>query len=112
MQRGPITQIQTFAMELLFRALNENPINRTPSKYEAIKSRIPKDLKVVHAIINDELAKYSLTEEFKLREFTRFKASDKIVRYESYPTSISIETVRQGLINYGWRTPRGTILSF
>ena len=106
MKRGDITEIQSFAMSLLFRALNENVINRTWDEYERIRSRIPKDLKVVCGLINDELRRYASTDEFKTREFCRFKAGHNIIRYERYPTSISSETVRQALINFGWRTPR------
>jgi hypothetical protein len=102
----PITQIQSFAMELLFRALDFNPINRTWEEYEEIMRQMPKGLKVLHGIVNDELARYSQTEEFKSRQFCRFKAGDTIVRYESFPTSISAETIRQALTNYGWREPR------
>ena len=103
--RGP-TEIQAFAMGLLYRALGEDTINRTPDDYELIKSRIPTNLKRVHQIIIDELARYAQTDEFKKSQFCRFKAGDEIIRFESYPTSISIETVNQALIVCGWRQPR------
>jgi hypothetical protein len=106
MNADAITQIQSFAMELLFRALGINPYNRTSEEYEEIMSDMPKSLKVLHGIVNDELARYSQTEEFKSRQFCRFKAGDTIVRYESFPTSISVETTRQALTNFGWREPR------
>ena len=95
-------------MEMLFRALNINPNNRTSDEYVEIKRQIPRNLKVVHGIVNDELARHSHSEEFKSRQFCRFKAGDEIIRYETFPTSISMETIRQALINYGWREPRQT----
>jgi len=106
MASAAITDVQAFAMEMLFRVRNENPVNRTWEEYQQICAKIPSNLKVVTGMINDELRTYSQTDEFKSRKFCRFRAGDEIIRYETYPNSISIETVRQALIAYGWREPR------
>jgi hypothetical protein len=102
-KREPITQIQQFALEMLFRALKVNVHDRTMAEYVEISQLIPASMKVVTSIINNELARYSQTEEFKRREFTRFTSGDKIVHYERYPTTVSLETVRKALINSRWR---------
>src|SRR5262249_1086883 len=94
--------IQHFAMKVLFEAMEEDPINRTPEEYRQMAARIPKSLKVMHAKINDYLKTHPVS-EFSCTEFTRFRARDKYRRIESYPTSISIETVRSALKVYKWR---------
>ena len=99
------TAIQSFAMKVLYAALGIDPINRTDNEYQQIKARIPKRLKVVHALINDYLKEHKVT-DFSCPQFCRFKAGDKKIHYESYPTSISIEVIRQALIVYGWRESR------
>ena len=100
------TSTQQFAMSLLFKALGECPINRTPEEYEEIKSRIPKRLKVVHHLINERLREFAQSDEFVSWERCDFKAHDQIIHFEPYPKSISMETVRQALIIFGWREPQ------
>jgi hypothetical protein len=100
-----LTQIQRFALEMLLRALGEDQCFKSFEDSARIFELIPKALKQVHYLVNDELGRYSLTDEFKGREFCRFKAGDKIIRYEKYPTSISRETIRQALVNSGWWLP-------
>jgi hypothetical protein len=100
------TSTQRFAMSLLFRGLRECPYNRTPKEYEQIKSRIPKRLKVVHGIINEQLNELAQSDEFASWERCDFKAGDEKIHFEPYPKSISIETVRLALIGFGWREPQ------
>jgi hypothetical protein len=97
------TAIQSLAVSLLLNAMGEDPYNRTPEDYTEIKSRIPKNLKVVRHLVNERLARFATTEEFRRSRFCRFRAGDRVVREEPYPTSISVETIRQGLVLYGWR---------
>ena len=101
-----ITQTQNFAIEMLGRALGVSTYCRTMEEAISTGSLFPRSVKLAHYLINEELRKYSQTEEFKARQFTRFKAGDTIVRYEFYPTRISPETVRQALTNFGFREPR------
>src|SRR5689334_14988439 len=96
------TAVQSFVMKVLYEILGVDPINRTPEEYQQIAARIPKHLKVVHWLINDYLKNHPVS-EFSCTQFTRFRAGDKVVRFESYPTSISPETVRSALKAYGWR---------
>jgi hypothetical protein len=96
------TAIQSFTMKVLYAALGIDPINRTVDEYQQIKARIPKSLKVVHGLIIDYLKAHKVT-DFSCAEFCRFDVGHKIIHYESYPTKISRETVRQALIVHGWR---------
>ena len=96
------TAVQSFAMKVLFKAIGEDPINRTAEDYNAIRSRMPKRLKQVQGLINDYLEMNKIS-AFSSEQFCIFKAGDTEIRFESYPTWISIETVRQALIVYGWR---------
>lgn len=98
-----LTQIQWFALKILFQALGINPYARP--FVETINS-IPRSLKRVHYLVNTELARYSKTEEFQHMEFCRFRAGDKVCKYEKYPTTISRETIRQALVNSGWWPPK------
>ena len=106
--RKELTQIQCFALEMLFRRLGESRLIRSSEDMVRKIELIPKSLKQVHHLINDERRSYSQTAEFEEREFCRFKAGDEIIRYEKYPASISRETIRQALLNSGWWLPRGT----
>src|SRR5947209_2421017 len=109
MESAAITDVQSFAIEMLFRVLKVNPVNRTCEEYQQIIDKIPSSLKVTTGMINDELRTYSKTDEFKSRKFCRFRAGDKIAHEEeAYPTSISRETVRLALTIPVWRRQRGS----
>ena len=101
-----LTSAQNFALSLLFDALKVDRINRTPEEYEQIKAQLP-NLKQAHHLINEHLREFAEAGFFSNCQICRFKAGDKIIRYEPYPTSISIETVRLALNAAGWRAQRG-----
>ena len=104
MTSSKITEDQTLVMNLLYRALGRNPHSGWVA-WEIIAGRIPKALKVAHALVNDELARLWRRGELDNAKRCRFKAGHRTIRYESYPTSLSIETVRLALINHGLRLP-------
>jgi hypothetical protein len=95
------TAYQRLVIKVLYEVLGVDPINRTPEEYRQIQARIPKHLKVVHGLINDYLKTHKIT-DFSCARFCRFDVGHRGVRFESYPTSISRETVRQALIVHGW----------
>jgi hypothetical protein len=105
MTPSKIAEDQSFAISLLYRALGVSLSGRG-EEFESIAELIPTSLKRAHGLINDELAKCWRSGELNNVQRCRFKAGHPIVRYESYPKSLSIETVRKALINYGWRLPR------
>jgi hypothetical protein len=102
MSVGP-TAIQSFAVSVLLDALGEDPCNRMAEEYEEIKSLIPKDLKVAHWLVNRRLGTLWRRGTFHKWKVCRFRAGDTVIVDDAYPTSISVETIRQGLVLYGWR---------
>jgi hypothetical protein len=106
MKPGHITENQSFAINLLVRALKVKRTDCCWNDFRLMLDIMPKSLKAVHGLINDELMRYSQIDEFKKAERCRFKAGDTVVKYESYPTQLSKETVRQALINFRFCGPR------
>jgi hypothetical protein len=101
-----LTPAHNLALSLLFDALGMNRANRTHEEYQRIKAALP-PLKQLHYRINERLQTLTEAGFFANAQICRFKAGHKIIQYEPYPTSISIETVRQALTWAGWREPRG-----
>ena len=100
---GDLTEIQKFAIATLLRSLGERELITSLEDRMRYLELIPKNLKLVHRLINDELARCAMEEEPQQREFCRYKAGDNIIRFETYPPSISKETIRQALRNAGLR---------
>lgn len=76
--------------------MGESPFNRTIDEYLAIAARAPK-LAVLHADINRALGNMAAAGHAPY-EICYFKAGDKKIWSEKFPTSLSIETVRQAWI--------------
>jgi len=68
-----LTEIEHFALEMLFRALGAKPFNGSFEDMLHTIELIPRSPKQVHYLITEELKVYARTEEFKRREFCRFK---------------------------------------
>ena len=102
MARFP-TSIENIALALIFESMGESRSNRTFDDYLRIASELP-PLKTLHHIVNQQLAK--IVEAGAPDEICRFRAGDKIIRYEPFPTSISIQTIRTALIVSGMRRPK------
>src|SRR5207253_9901006 len=79
MKPGVITEDQSFAISLLYKALGVKS-SRYGYDFEAIRALIPRNLKVVHGLINDELARSWASGELEGQERCRFKAGHKIIR--------------------------------
>jgi hypothetical protein len=110
MSRGPTfpTPIQNIALNLIFAVMGEGRINRSYSEYMAIAAKLP-SLKELTFKVNQllrQLHKRNGHDGFRLPEICRFKAGDQLVTYESYPKTISYETVRAALEVSGMRSPR------
>jgi hypothetical protein len=104
MRRFP-TPIENIVLNAVFHLMDEERFDRTHEEYEQIKKRLP-PLKVLHGKINDMLSKIA-AEGTAPYEICRFKAGDKRYRYEPFPTSVSLETVRTALDVGGMRKQRG-----
>ena len=98
------TPVQDIAMRLVFQFMGERRENRTYEEYMDIARRLP-PLKQLHYHVN-VLLQSEHDSGWPLPEICRFKAGDKIIRFEPYPRTISYETLRAALVNYGMRKPR------
>jgi hypothetical protein len=96
------TPIENIVIEYVFTWLGEPRENRTTAEYAAIARRVPK-IDAVHAYVNERLCalKASGSEPYQI---CRFAAGSDNITYEPFPESISRETVRRALKNFGlWR---------
>jgi hypothetical protein len=110
MSRSPAlpTPIQNIALNLIFAIMGERRINRSFSEYMAVAAKLP-PLKVLTFKVNQmlrHLHECNGGDGLRLPEICRFKAGDQLVTYESYPKTISYETVRAALEVSGMRSPR------
>src|SRR5947207_7349600 len=101
------TPIQDLALSLTFVAMGERRFNRSYDEYMAIAAKLP-PLKVLLFKINQLLQQlHKCTNECNgVLQLCRFKAGDKIIKYEPYPKSISYETLREALAILGMRERR------
>lgn len=102
---GELTDIENIALSLVFDAVEEQQINRSADEYAKIAQSLPA-LKVLHHLVNEELRERLQSPEYANRQICRFKARDRVIRFEPYPRSISIETLRSALNWSGMRQPR------
>lgn len=104
------THIQEIVVSCVFAVMGESRINRAQAEYKDIAARLP-PLKVLLHKINEFLRELHEKEGANLPLICRFKAGDKVVKYERYPIAVSYETVRAALNRSGMRAPRGHKLS-
>ena len=107
--KGFLTSFQNITLSLVFAVMGKRRNNRTYDEYMAIAARllplneltfqVNRLLQQLHKC-NDECG------GFILPEICRFKTGDKRIVYETYPTKISHETVRETLVASGMRQPR------
>jgi hypothetical protein len=95
------TSRENLALDIAFELMGESRLNRTHDEYMAIAARLP-PLKKLHGMINDRLAEMKKA-GIAPYEICHFKAGDQYVRYEKFPTSLSLETVRSALTKIGMR---------
>jgi hypothetical protein len=97
-----LTSKENLALDLIFLCVGEERFNRTMKEYEATMAKLP-SIKQLHGYINDRL-KDLADRGFAPYQICHFKAGDRYPRYEEFPTSISLETVRSALVKSGMRT--------
>jgi hypothetical protein len=98
------TPIENIALNLAFEYAGEYRYNRTSDEYMRIAANLP-PLKVLHYHVNERLKEIQESGSAPY-QICRFRAGDKRVVYEDYPTSISIEVLRTALNKSGMRVPR------
>jgi len=96
-----LTSRENIALDLIFAWLGEVRFNRTIDDYIAIASRAPK-LAALHAWINERLGKMAAA-GYVPYQISSFRKGDLDHRYENFPTSLSIETVRRAWAKSGMR---------
>ena len=102
---GELTHVENIALSLVFGALGEQQINRSAYEYAKIAQSLP-PLKILHHLVNKKLRERLQSSQYANREICRFKAGDRVIRFEPYPRSISIETLRSALNWSAMRQPR------
>ena len=98
------TSAENIALDLIFHSMGEVRYNRTPDEYTAIIAKMP-PIKELHARINERLQEIE-DEATAPYLICHFKAGDGYIRYEEFPRSVSIETIRSALVKIGMRKPR------
>jgi hypothetical protein len=101
----PARPLEELALDLLFESYGEDRYNRSTEDYERLRSHAT-SLKVAHFRVNEELKKENSEGRQRYSAICRFRAGDISPRYEPYPTSISIDTIRNALNFSGFRKPK------
>lgn len=104
LQRGPRPMpLEELAVNLLFKALGEHRYNRSPQEYADLISLIPPLKKAIY-LVNQGLQE--IIEGGQQHEICYFQPGDLAPRYIPFPSKISIDTLRKGLITAGFREPK------
>jgi hypothetical protein len=104
---GFLSPKEGLALTLIFETLGESRFNRTQNalaakyKYIRVALRAPK-LASLHAYVNQRLKKMAAAGEAPF-EICTFKPEDKYHRYDKFPKSLSVETVRKAWTKSGMR---------
>jgi hypothetical protein len=100
----PRRSLEELAIDLLFETFDEHRYNRTPEEYEYLCSLVP-PLKEAHYRVNQRLKQIHDSGKPPY-EICYFKDGDLAPVYFPFPTSISAETIRNGLVAHGFRIPK------
>lgn len=98
--------LEDLAVNLLLESYGEHRYNRSPEDYERLCALIP-PLKVAHHRVNQQLKKHHDRGTFREWAICDFRGGDQAPNYRSYPDTISIQTVRNGLERLRFRAPKG-----
>jgi len=96
---------EELALDLIFESYGEDRCNRTASEYEYLISMLG-TLKELHFRVNKRLQEYKVSGRPRWQAICRFRAGDLKPLYTPFPESISIQTIRNALINSGFREPK------
>jgi len=104
MYRSP-RPLEELALDLLFESYGEDRYGRSSEDYARLSALVP-SLKEAHFRVNERLQQENSSGQQRWRSICRFKAGDISPRYEPFPTSISIDTIRNALNYSGFRVAK------
>jgi hypothetical protein len=101
----PARPLEELALDLLFESYGEDRYNRSTEDYARLIALVP-SLKEAHFRVNKALQEEINSGKQRWSAICRFKAEDTSPRYEPFPTSISMDTIRNALNYSGFRKPK------
>jgi hypothetical protein len=101
----PARPLEELALDLLFESYGEDRYNRSTEDYARLIALVPR-LKKAHFRVNKTLQAELSSGQQRWSAIVRFKAGDAAPRYEPFPNSISIDTIRNALNYSGFRAPK------
>ena len=101
----PARPLEELALDLLFESYGEDRYNRSTEDYARPSLMVP-SLKEAHFRVNKALRRENRNGKQRWSGICRFKAGDASPRYEPFPTSMSIDTVRNAMNYSGFREPK------
>ena len=96
---------EELVLDLVFESYGESRYNRTSAEYEHLATLVT-NIKDVHYRVNKRLQEYKKSGQPRSAAIVYFKAGDLKPRYEPFPETISMQTVRTALIFAGFRKPK------
>jgi hypothetical protein len=97
--------LEELALDLLFESHGESRHNRTPSEYAHLSALVT-NLKDAEYRVNKLLKEKKESGRLRWMGICYFQPNDLAPRIVPVPDSISIETIRSGLIHTGFREPK------
>ena len=101
----PARPHEELVLDLVFESYGESRYNRTSAEYEQLSTLVT-NIKDVHYRVNKRLQEYKKSGQPRSSAIVYFKAGDLKPRYEPFPETISMQTVRTALIFAGFREPK------
>ena len=101
----PARPLEERALALLFESYDEDRYSRSTEDYARLSAMVP-SLKEAHFRINQALQSEIKCGRQRWSEICHFKAGDLSPRYEPFPTSISVDTIRNALNYSGFRSEK------
>ena len=100
-----LNPLEELALDLIFESYGENRYNRTATEYQQLASMLG-SLKELQYRVNKRLQEYKTSGRPRWAAICRFKAGDLKPLYTPFPETISVQTIRNALINSGFREPK------
>jgi hypothetical protein len=101
----PPKPLEELAVNLLFKSHGESRYNRTPAEYQHLALLVT-NLKDAYYRVNKGLKEQHAAGNFEDAAICDFKVGDRYPHYRPIPTSISVQTIRNGLTALGFRDPK------